>query len=174
MHDGLAFIDVPSEWQDFTIGYPGIPPAGYGQSHYTLRSTFMQGNSPPYVHMHFSILSVKSHSDSSSVSPPLGKLPKAAASAAQDSEESTPEEKKAFDDWLLKRWRQKDEQMNRFYEVGDFVEGEHQRGQATKRSNRYVEIPLELRTLKDFVDMFLWGAPVFVIYLLYKLIRVGR
>lgn len=25
--------------QDFTIGYPGIPPAGYGQSFYTLRKS---------------------------------------------------------------------------------------------------------------------------------------
>lgn len=130
----------------------------------------MQGNSPPYVHMHFTILSVKSHSDSSSVGPPLGKLPKNAASAAQDAEESSPEEKKAFDDWLLKRWRQKDEQMNQFYKVGDFVGGEHKKGQV---SNRYVEIPLELKKLKDFGDMFLWGVPILVIYLLYKLIRAG-
>lgn len=27
---------------DFTIGYPGIPPAGYGQSYYTLRESEVQ------------------------------------------------------------------------------------------------------------------------------------
>lgn len=132
----------------------------------------MQGNSPPYVHMHFTILSVKSNSDSSSISPPLGELPKNAASAAQDAQESTEEERKAFDDWLLKRWRQKDEQMNRFYKDGDFVEGEHNHGQASGKSKRFVEIPLKLKGPKDFADMFLWGAPIFVLYLIYKLIRI--
>jgi hypothetical protein len=134
----------------------------------------MQGNSPPFVHMHFTILSVKDHSDSSSVSPPLGKLPKNAASAAQDAEESTPEEKKVFDDWILKVWRQKDERMNQFYKNGDFVEGEHKSKtkQAGKEDfSRFVEIPLELKGIKDFADMFLWGAPILVLYLLYKLIR---
>lgn len=159
--------------QDFTVGYPGIPPAGYGQSHYTLRSVFMQGDSPPAVHIHFTILSLDPDAkSSSSISPPIGKLPMNAAAASLSSEESSAEEKKIFDDWLLKRWRQKDEQMSRFYKEGDFVGGTYKETvDANKRSKVFVEVPVELRSVREYIDMFLWGIPFLACYGIYRLIR---
>lgn len=131
----------------------------------------MQGNSPPHIHMHFTILDVnKKDSDSTTSNAPLGVLPKDANSAALDSQESSPEEKKEFDDWLLKRWRQKDAMMNQFYKNGDFIDGEYKNYQAGNKK-RFVEIPLELKYTKDFFDMFLWGGPILLLYLIYKLFR---
>jgi lysocardiolipin and lysophospholipid acyltransferase len=134
----------------------------------------MQGDAPPGVHMHFTIYPVNS---TSANSPPLGRnLPKNAADAALDSQESTEEEKTEFDDWILKKWRQKDERMNQFYKNGDFVEGDTKaqssRSIAGKEEfKRYVEIPLELKTWNEFLDLFLYGGPIILLYLIYKCFR---
>ena len=125
----------------------------------------MQGNSPPAIHMHFTVYSIDPKAANA---PPLGTLPDNAEAAALDSPESSPEQRKIFDDWLLKRWREKDERMNQFYKDGDFVQGTYA-GKAETR--RYVEIPVELKSLMEFVDLFLWGGPIALLYLLYKLFR---
>ncbi|PWN50630.1 acyltransferase-domain-containing protein [Violaceomyces palustris] len=126
---------------NFTIGYPGIPPAGYGQSYYTLRSIFMQSVPPPSVHLHISMtrLTEPSAADgdhylskssstletllSNGDTPPLGRLPKSAEDASSAFGESTAREKQAFDDWLTKVWIKKDAIMARFYRDGDFIGG---------------------------------------------------
>ncbi|KAK0520545.1 hypothetical protein OC834_006996 [Tilletia horrida] len=106
---------------DMTIGYPGIPPAGTGQKYYTLRSVYMDGVPPPNVHVHITISRISSFIAGGSDSPPLGKLPK----SARDSPKTLPtdEEKQMFEAWLLRRWRKKDDLMDRFYKDGDFVGG---------------------------------------------------
>ncbi|EPQ30390.1 uncharacterized protein PFL1_01916 [Pseudozyma flocculosa PF-1] len=157
---------------DFTTGYPGIPPAGYGQSYYTLRSVFMQGVPPPAVHLHFTMTrltapkgttsfnpaSVSSISTSDLDVPALGDL------SSKDSSEA---EKKAFDEWLRNRWMQKDELMRSFYRHGDFVQGAFdkvakERGLETKRddSGRFVVVPAELRSLSEVGDACCWGLGI--------------
>jgi 1-acyl-sn-glycerol-3-phosphate acyltransferase len=79
--------------QDFTMGYPGIPPAGYGQSYYTLTSIFMQGVPPPAVHVHVRIT-------------PARELPL--------------DDRAKFDAWVLQTWRDKDALLDGFYETGVF------------------------------------------------------
>jgi len=107
---------------DATIGYPGIPPAGVGQRHYTLRSVYMDGVAPPNVHIHLTISRISSFVGSSaSDSPPLGKLPHSAKASPELL--PTDEEKAAFEAWLLRRWRKKDDLLDRFYADGDFVGG---------------------------------------------------
>lgn len=167
---------------DFTIGYPGVPSPGRAQEFYTLRSTFMQGVGPPAVHMHFTVLSLQ---PSAANAPPLGTLPATAALAAKD--ESTPEEHAAFDSWLLNRWRQKDEQMSRFYRDGDFLGGawhaEHAKSKAGPAFNGpeempasektaapvpYIEIPVRLINTTELWHLF-WGFYVFAgFYALYR------
>jgi hypothetical protein len=137
----------------------------------------MQGVAPPGVHIHFTVLSVNSSSSSASASPPLGKnLPENAAAAALDSQESTSEEQKEFHEWLLMRWRRKDERMNQFYRNGDFVEGATKNNTLSTGASeskddfkRFVEIPVELKSGYEFLDMILYGIPIMASYTLYRL-----
>ncbi|PWN36298.1 uncharacterized protein FA14DRAFT_53918 [Meira miltonrushii] len=160
---------------DYTIGYAGVPKAGTGQEYYTLRSTFMQGVAPPAVHVHFTIYSLD---QSSPNAPPIGKLSESAAKAAE--QDSTQEEKDAFSDWLLQRWREKDAMLTRFYKDGDFISGQYlsKRGQLPKKADGksddipFVEIPVKLRNFFEFGDTIAWGVSIVLIWATYKIIRV--
>lgn len=57
------FFLMPCE-QDYTIGYPGIPPHGYGQEFYTLRSVFVLAIPPPEVHINCIVTRITSPVDS--------------------------------------------------------------------------------------------------------------
>lgn len=176
--------DIPDlKLLDFTIGYPGIPPQGYGQSYYTLRSIFMQGVPPPAVHIHFTVLPARATDPQDHTSPPLGKLPTSAAEASK--QESSPEEKAQFEAWLLKRWRDKDDLMDRFYRDGDFVGGQYgsapssfnktqDAGKQPKGDRRYVEVPVHLRSVREFGDIICWGAPLWTGFFVYKAIQWMR
>ncbi|KAK0543930.1 hypothetical protein OC845_005871 [Tilletia horrida] len=119
---------------DMACGYTGIPPQGVGQQFYTLRSVYMDGVAPQSVHMHIIISRVSSFHTSGSDSPPLGKLPR----SARDSPSQLPTEgeKREFDSWLLKRWRRKDELLDRFYRDGDFVGGAYAHSEAAGEYRR--------------------------------------
>ncbi|KAI5116740.1 hypothetical protein M0805_000434 [Coniferiporia weirii] len=50
---------VPSlKLLDITVAYPGIPPMGYGQAYYTIRSIFMDRVPPLSVHMHLRLIDI--------------------------------------------------------------------------------------------------------------------
>lgn len=131
-------------------------------------SIFMQGVSPPYVHIHLRI------SDAQSV--PLGLVRPITSSNGETTgvEDATEEEKATFDTWLREdRWRKKDDLMDRYYRDGDFVGGKHKRdrqaasvGRSASKTiyvaedNSYVEIPVHLRGLREIGDLFCWFAPV--------------
>lgn len=159
-----------------------MPPAGYGQSFYTLRSIFMQGDPPPAVHIRCTVTSVDtSPPTSTSVSspPPLGILPKLKPGES-DSAEATNEEKEIFDKWLQKRWAHKDSLMEKFYKDGDFNDGEFSRSEsageyrrkgqfvrkdgdgALKGKKGFVEVPVRLRSNLEIGDALTWAAPVWV------------
>ena len=145
---------------DVTIGYPGIPPAGYGQSYYTLRSVFLDGIPPPAVHVHLRLYHVQDI--------PTGTVGRPADVKAGTGADATEAEKKAFDDWLTRRWREKDALLEDFYKNGKFQSEQKRPAGSSVGTNdgkmfdseQGVEIPLELRSLGEIPDAFCWFAPV--------------
>ncbi|TFK76908.1 hypothetical protein BDN72DRAFT_830079 [Pluteus cervinus] len=108
---------------DMTVNYPGIPPMGYGQSYYTLRSIFMDGVAPPVINVHLRLFRVVDDV-------PIGKSIAPKTGAVADIPEA---EKDVFDLWLRTLWQEKDEWMEAFFEK-----------KATAHAAT-VEIPLKLR-----------------------------
>ncbi|PWY97924.1 acyltransferase-domain-containing protein [Testicularia cyperi] len=183
---------------DFTVGYPGVPPAGYGQDFYTLRSIFMQGVPPPAIHIHYTLTRITppvgndSSSNASSVAhvssasidtPPLGDL-SASDHGPQDpslspSPSPSESEKKHFEQWLFRRWRAKDQLMHRFYTQGDFVNGKFTQTVAAgakidpcRPTNEvFVVLPAQLRSIKEVGDAACWGVPFIVANYAWKMYR---
>jgi len=127
---GLKLIDI-------TTVYPGVPPMGYGQDYYTLRSMFMSGVPPPAVHMHFRMFDVATEV-------PIGDLSKTNPAIISDSsspvEVEIPESEKAvFDVWLRELWREKDESITGYFEKRSL-------------SETSFEFPLKLRTKREIMD----------------------
>ncbi|KAG8987453.1 hypothetical protein FRB90_003331, partial [Tulasnella sp. 427] len=102
---------------DITMGYPGIPPAGYGQSYYTLRSVFLDRVPPPELHIHMRMYQVARDV-------PIGDVGHAKDGHVGRGAEASDEETKVFGEWLLSRWREKDELLETFYRSGRFWSGE--------------------------------------------------
>lgn len=170
---------------DFTLGYPGVPPAGHGQDFYTLRSIFMQGVPPPAIHVHFTLTRITqpvqgdTSANAASVAqvssaqvdvPPLGANVKPA--------ESSEDERTAFEQWLRNRWTEKDGQMHRFYTDGDFVGGEFtklvKQGEEVdpkQPQGEFVVLPAELRSLREIGDAMCWGIPLIVLWNAWKAYR---
>lgn len=154
---GLLFIlrsmapSIPNlQLLDVTVGYPGIPPAGYGQDYYTLRSIFFQGIAPPAIHIHMRLT-------------PVSDIPIGAVSAKDGVErgaEASSEEIAAFESWLLERWREKDALMGAFYQDGRFPAP----GVAEKAQSRHVEIPIRLRSTWEVANAVCFMAPAAAYY----------
>jgi lysocardiolipin and lysophospholipid acyltransferase len=78
---------------DCTIGYEGVPTGSYGQDIFGLRSVYFQGRPPKSVNMHWRRFAVKDI--------PI-------------------DDHDAMSEWVLARWREKDELLARFKETGKF------------------------------------------------------
>jgi lysocardiolipin and lysophospholipid acyltransferase len=145
---------------DVTVAYPGIPPLGYGQSYYTLRSIFIDRVPPPAVHMHLRLFSVARDvpiGDVSTSNPSAMPTKPTAAPGAQKSavEVDVPEAESAkFEEWLRQLWRDKDEDMARYLAQGSFTTKEKE-----------VAIPMKLRAgrreLLDAICVFVSAALVY-------------
>lgn len=133
---------------DITIGYPGIPPAGYGQDFYTLRSIFVQGIAPPEIHLHMRLYNLSDI--------PIGAVSK--SDSVGRGAEATPEETTAFDKWLVERWTEKDRMMDAFYRDGAFPSPD---GVLTTKK---VEVPVKLRAFWEIGNAFCFLAPLAVYY----------
>jgi len=144
---------------DLTVVYPGIPPMGYGQSYYTLRSIFMDGVPPPIVHIHLRMFDVAS-------GVPIGAVPTKKYTVNDLLNQDPPEveipeeEKEQFDVWLRELWQEKDESVTRFLETGTFSDG---------RQAPVVEIPLKLRRKREILHAFCFFLPACACYLLRKI-----
>ncbi|THU94849.1 hypothetical protein K435DRAFT_151938 [Dendrothele bispora CBS 962.96] len=140
---GLKLIDL-------TLCYPGIPPLGYGQSYYTLRSMFLDGVAPPALHIHLRMFDVAKDV-------PIGDLTGSNPTAAPETspnkhtvEVDIPEiERESFDLWLRQLWQEKDESITRWLEKEKFSEA----------SPPAVEIPLKLKRTRDYFDAFGFFIP---------------
>ncbi|KAJ7492889.1 acyltransferase-domain-containing protein [Mycena latifolia] len=134
---------------DITTVYPGIPPMGYGQSYYTLRSIFLNGIPPPAIHMHLRMFDVATNV-------PIGDLsktnPTTSPLSSSPVEVEIPErEKAAFDIWLRELWHEKDVSITRWFEGTSFA-----------KTN--FEIPLRLRNTRDVCDALGFFLPAVVGY----------
>ena len=118
---------------DVTIGYPGIPSGGYGQDYYTLQSIFGRGAPPPMIHMHLKSYNVK-------YQVPIGR--DTLSHSSTTGSDATPEEKKEFDDWLLQRWREKDDRLDLFLKTERLSEGK-----------QFVDIPVQLRSPMELAGL---------------------
>ncbi|KAF2747716.1 hypothetical protein M011DRAFT_467325 [Sporormia fimetaria CBS 119925] len=83
----ISELQKNTDWvYDCTVAYEGVPPGEYGQDIFTLRSTYFEGRPPKSVHMHWRRFATK----------------------------DIPTGDKEFGDWLLKRWREKDDMLEYF------------------------------------------------------------
>ncbi|KAJ7102195.1 acyltransferase-domain-containing protein [Mycena belliarum] len=141
---------------DITTVYPGIPPMGYGQSYYTLRSIFLHGIPPPTIHMHLRMFDVATNV-------PIGDLSKTNAAVNPRSssavEVEIPEKEKAsFDVWLRELWHEKDMSMTKWFNGASFGEPSF-------------EIPLRLRNKTDMCNGLGFFLPTIVGYVCS---RIGK
>ncbi|KAH8110656.1 acyltransferase-domain-containing protein [Phellopilus nigrolimitatus] len=154
---------------DITVAYPGIPPMGYGQMYYTLRSIFMDRVPPPVVHMHLRLLDVARDVPIGdlSVADPTG-VPRAVANGhaveegAGGVEAAVPEaERAAFEAWLRALWRVKDETLDAFYRSGA-RRAKEEGGNAERAFGSAappVEVPVALRSAGEALDAFCFFGP---------------
>ncbi|KAH8835354.1 acyltransferase-domain-containing protein [Flagelloscypha sp. PMI_526] len=132
--------------------YPGIPPLGYGQDYYTLRSIFMDGVAAPTIHLHFRMFDVNHEL-------PLGASMAKANPNVIPSPGSEPAveveipdiEKSDFDNWLRTLWHEQDHSLDHFHRHSSFV--------STVETTPDAEIPLRLRKTRDFFDAFCFFVP---------------
>lgn len=137
----------------------GIPPKGYGQSFYTLRSIFCDRVPPPIVHMHLRMFDVAKDvpiGDISGTNPavtPNGSIHEPVEVDFPD------QEKTVFDEWLRQLWMDKDDFITTFHRSDCFPSGH--RGA--------VEIPLELGSKREIPGAFCFLTPVAAYVLWSKL-----
>ena len=113
------------EWvYDCTTAYEGVPGDGYAPEFFTLRSTYLQGRPPKSVNMHWRRFAVKD-------------IP------FQNSEE--------FDDWVMQRWREKDELLDQFYATGRFPSADAR----DERFTGVIESEVRLRSYLEIVQIFM-------------------
>lgn len=119
---------------DCTIAYEGIPRGEYGQDIFSLRSVYFQGRPPKSVNMHWRRFAVKDI--------PI-------------------DDKDAMYEWMVARWREKDELLDKFLETGKFpasVEAVHiENGPDDAFKTPYINTEVKPRSPLEFLQMF---APV--------------
>ena len=163
---------IPSlQMIDITVAYPGnflltfhqgwmwlrcvlgIPPFGYGQSFYTLRSIYCDRVPPPAVHMHIRKFDVAREVPIGDLSSSHSQTLSDGTSQSQFVEIEVPEaERTKFDLWLRDLWREKDIRMTKFLETGSLaVEGQER-----------IEIPLRLKHKREVLDAFCFFIPALI------------
>ncbi|KAF9694916.1 hypothetical protein EKO04_007196 [Ascochyta lentis] len=85
--------DTVDYMYDCTLAYEGVPVGQYGQDLFSLRGSYFQGRPPKSVNMHWRRFATKDM--------PLG-------------------DEKAFNDWLVARWREKDDLLQYYIEHNRF------------------------------------------------------
>lgn len=128
---------------------PGIPPFGYGQDFYTLRSIFCDGVPPPVVHMHIRRFDVTREVPIGDISSSKqDKLPNGHSSKQAVEVDIPPAERDVFELWLRDRWREKDTLINRYLDTGSFADAQE-----------LVKIPLELKQKREILNAFFFFIP---------------
>lgn len=140
----------------------GVPPKGYGQSYYTLGSVFCDRTPPPVVHMHLRMFDVTKDV-------PIGGTARCGTKTTMNEPvvlsntevDIQEQERERFDCWLRSLWVAKDKFMTGF--LGDKA--------SVLGMQKPIEIPLELRDLKETADAYCFLMPVIVIYGWTRMLR---
>lgn len=131
------------EWvYDCTVAYEGIPRGEYGQDIFTLKATYFEGRPPPSVNMYWR------------------RFPKSSIPLSSDEE---------FGDWLLARWREKDQLLEIFQQTGRFPASDS--ADATNgtvvgkkpHGKEWIETSVRPKSAAEVVQIF---APAAIIFLL--------
>ncbi|TFY80419.1 hypothetical protein EWM64_g3593 [Hericium alpestre] len=148
---------------DITVAYPGIPPHGFGQSWYTLRSIFLDRVPPPAVHMHIRRFDVAHDVPIGDISRSGSDvIPNGSANSPPLQEVEIPEkEREEFDLWVRQLWREKDSFMARFHATGTLA--------SASDSSRTIVIPLQVRSQAEILNAYCFFIPAFVGYVYAKL-----
>ncbi|TDL28355.1 acyltransferase-domain-containing protein [Rickenella mellea] len=146
---------------DITVGYPGIPRGGYGQSYYTLRSIFLDGVPPPAIHLHLRMFDVSTSVPIGDLTTSTGKSLEKTKTGVADPEAvevDIPEHERAeFETWLRDLWKVKDRRMDEFVSKGSFT------------AKEAFDIPLKLRSKREIPYAFCYFGPVILGYLWLRL-----
>ncbi|PVG04606.1 hypothetical protein CPB86DRAFT_720875 [Serendipita vermifera] len=163
----IALSQIPSLYlMDVTVGYPGIPMGGFGQTYYTLRSIFMDNVPPPEIVYHVRMFNVqqevplRAHSalQKSGMSIQERKAAAQAASKQPELVEVTEEDKKVFDEWLRKIWMEKDAWLEDWLQRGG--SGPLTVGDKVQE----VVIPVRLKNWQDFLAIFVIFIPLLAVF----------
>lgn len=141
----------------------GIPPFGYGQSYYTLRSIWCDRVPPPTIHIHLRKFSVSlevpigniSRSDPTVIP---GVQKKATGSESAVEVDIPAAEGEQFEQWLRDLWREKDVLIQRYLDTGSFVTA----GGADVSKGGEIVLPIELRHSYEILDAFCFFIPAVV------------
>ncbi|KIV83775.1 hypothetical protein PV11_05770 [Exophiala sideris] len=129
---------------DCTVAYEGVPRGQFAQDIFTLKSGYLEGRPPKSVSMHwrrFAVKDIPLHND------------------------------KAFELWLLARWREKDVLIEKWYQTGRFPADN---GATKYRSGKvlrgcgHMEVPIRASHWYEFLQIFApMGILAMVLYIFY-------
>lgn len=129
---------------DCTIAYEGVPRGQYAQDIFTLKAGYLEGRPPKSVSMHwrrFAIKDIPLHND------------------------------KAFELWLVARWREKDLLIEQYLQTGKFPAD---RGATRYKSGKvlrgcgHMEVPIRASHWYEFLQIFApMGILAMVLYIFY-------
>ncbi|KAJ4584783.1 hypothetical protein HRR81_000589 [Exophiala dermatitidis] len=129
---------------DCTIAYEGVPRGAYAQDIFTLKAGYLEGRPPKSVSMHwrrFAIKDIPLHNE------------------------------KAFELWLIARWREKDLLMEQYLQTGSFPAD---KGATKYKSGKvlrgcgHMEVPIRASHWYEFLQIFApMGILAMVLYIFY-------
>ncbi|KAL8926105.1 MAG: hypothetical protein Q9172_001933 [Xanthocarpia lactea] len=134
---------------DCTVAYEGIPRGAYGQDIFTLRSTYFQGRPAKSVNMYWRRF-------------PVSSIP------VPTSSDPSPQEREAFSNWLLARWKEKNMLLEGYARNGRFPadEGHDSEGEPSVGMTKgagFIETEVRLAHWYEILQIFsVLGAVVSV------------
>ncbi|KAJ9614264.1 hypothetical protein H2200_002400 [Cladophialophora chaetospira] len=129
---------------DITVVYEGVPRGQYAQDIFTLKSGYMEGRPPKSINMHFRRFAIKDI--------PL-------------------HDAKAFELWLVARWREKDVMIEEYYRTGklpaDYGGVRYKSGKVV-RGCGHMEVPIRASHWYEFLQIFApMGILAMILYIFY-------
>ncbi|KIW41307.1 uncharacterized protein PV06_06879 [Exophiala oligosperma] len=129
---------------DCTVAYEGVPRGQFAQDIFTLKAGYLEGRPPKSVSMHwrrFAVKDIPLHND------------------------------KAFELWLLARWREKDVLIEQWYQTGKFPADtgvtKYKSGR-TLRGCGHMDVPIRSSHWYEFLQIFApMGILAMVLYIFY-------
>jgi len=151
---------IPSlELIDITMAYPGIPPFGYGQSYYTLRSIFLDRVPPPAVHMHIRKFDVRKQVPIGDISASDAGVANGSLKAGATEVEIPKAEAEKFEEWLRALWREKDVLIGKYLVTGSLADDKAAE----------VEIPLQLRSRHEILHVCCFFLPFALAWAMFRM-----